>query len=149
MTVIKHKYGYIQLSDSHLYFAKSDKTEEQASLKEAVIAKSSGSSNFLVLLIVLIIAGLNVNHIMEAASSGKILPIILLVVLYGVSMGFYWLYKSFMPRYKIPREKLLRTEQAKAGEAIIHFTDAKGKEVKQKLKITTEAYQELQSVFPN
>ena len=147
MTAIKHKYGYIQLTDSHLYFSKSDKVTETQRLKEAVFAKSSGFTNFLALLIVLIIAGLNVNHIMEAAASGKIIPIIILVLLYAISMRIYWVYKTFMPRYMIPREKVMQTTQIKEGEAMVYFKDAKGKEAKQRLKISTEAYRQLQEML--
>lgn len=138
MEAIKHAFGYILLSDDTLYFTKSSKESDALKLKEAVIAKNSGITNFLIVVIVAIIIALNANHIMKAIEAGKVIPIAILALLYLVSLSYFWLYKTYMPAYFIPRDKIKKITQKSPKEILILFTDAKGNEGKQKLKLKEE-----------
>lgn len=143
MQAIKHSFGYILLNEDTLYFTKSSKEAATQGLKEAVISKNSGITNFLIVVIILIILALNTKHIMQAIASGKIVPILVLALFYLISLSYFWLYKTFMPKYLIPKEKIISIEQKKTKEILIHFTDAKGNKGKQALKISEENYQTL------
>lgn len=143
MEVIKHAFGYALLSKDTLYFSKSNKKEDTKHLKEAVVAKNSSFTNFLIVAIIAIILALNGNQIMNAIASGKIVAVVVLFLLYIVSLSYFWLYKTFMPKYHIPREKIKSIVQKSPKEITIHFLDARDNEATQRLKMKHEAYELL------
>lgn len=145
MELIKHAFGYVLLTEDNLYFSKSDKESHTSHLKEAIVAKNSGFTNFLIVAIIVIILGLNASQIINAIAAGKIVAVVVLALLYIVSLSYFWLYKTFMPKYLIPREKIKGLTQKNPKEIIIHFIDAQGNEANQRLKMKQENFELLRN----